>query len=283
MTGFPQLGHGIGLRTVHYTDVVEKQPKVDWLEIISENFMVAGGNPRRVLRAVRERYPVVMHGVSMSLGSVDPLNEAYLDDLATLADEIQPEWLSDHLCWASLGGHTGHDLWPLPYTEEALEHLVRRIGKVQERLRRRILLENPSSYLTFAHSTITEWDFLAELSRRADCGLLVDVNDIYVSARNHGFDACQYLDGLPADRVGQIHLAGHSTHEKYLLDTHDHPVSEDVWALYAHALGRFGRISTLIEWDDQIPTLERLVAESERAAAVEAEVLSAKPEVACAQ
>jgi len=269
MDGFPHLGHGIGLRTVHYRDVVEEHPKVDWFEVISENFMVAGGNPRRVLRAVRERYPVVMHGVSMSLGSVDPLNEKYLTELAVLAAEVQPAWLSDHLCWASFGGHTGHDLWPLPYTEEALDHVARRIVHVQERLRRRILVENPSSYVSFAHSTIPEWEFLAELARRADCGLLLDVNNVYVSARNHRFDPREYLRGIPVDRVGQIHLAGHSDHGTYLLDTHDHPVCDDVWALYHEAVQRFGGISTLIEWDDQIPPLARVIEEAERAKAAE--------------
>ena len=273
MRDFPRLGHGIGLRTVHYSAVVDDKPAVDWFEIISENYMVAGGNPRRVLRQVREHYPVVMHGVGMSLGSVDPLDEDYLDGLQALAREIEPAWISDHLCWSSFGGHRAHDLWPLPFTEEALEHLTARIGVVQERLGRRILVENVSSYLEYAHSTMREHEFLAALAERADCGLLLDVNNIYVSGRNHGFDPYAFIAAIPVERVGQIHLAGHSDHGTHLLDTHDHPVCDDVWQLYRAAVARFGRVSTLIEWDDHIPELPRLLEESRRAAAVEEEVV----------
>src|SRR5256885_7073548 len=226
MTVFPPRGPGMGLPPPHYGGVIATPPAVDWFEVISENFMVDGGNPRRVLRAVRGRYPVVLHGVSLSLGSVDPLDERYLDRLAALAAEIEPAWISDHLCWSSFGGHTGHDLWPLPFTEEALDHLVARVARVQERLGRRILVENVSSYLQFTASTITEWEFLAELARRADCGLLLDVNNVYVSAHNHGFDAATFLDAIPAERVGQMHLAGHSDAGTHLLDTHDHPVCD---------------------------------------------------------
>jgi len=274
MKDFPQLGHGIGLRTVHYQAVIDDKPDVDWFEIISENYMVDGGNPRRVLRAVREHYPVVMHGVSMSLGSVDPLDEDYLLRLQALAKETEPAWISDHLCWSSFGGHRAHDLWPLPFTEEALDHLTARILTVQERLGRRILVENVSSYVEYAHSTMSEHEFLATLAERADCGLLLDVNNIYVSARNHGFDAHAFIAAIPVGRVGQIHLAGHSDHGTHLLDTHDHPVCDDVWQLYREAIARFGNVATLIEWDDHIPELPRLVAESQRAAAVAREVLT---------
>jgi uncharacterized protein (UPF0276 family) len=271
---FPHLGHGIGLRPPHYAEVVESLPTIDWLEVISENFMVAGGNPRRVLRRVREHYPIVLHGVSLSLGSVDPLDEKYLAALAALAAETEPAWVSDHLCWSSFGGHTGHDLWPLPFTEEALAHVVGRVQAVQERLRRRILIENVSSYLELAHSTLSEWEFLAEVARRADCGLLLDVNNVFVSARNHGFEPAQFLAGLPVERVKQIHLAGHRDEGTHLLDTHDHPVCDGVWALYRQTVQRFGAISTLIERDDHIPPLAEVIAESRQAAAIEAEVLA---------
>src|SRR5689334_14983561 len=228
MDGFPRLGHGIGLRPPHYAAVIAERPPVDWFEVISENFMVDGGNPRRVLRLARERYPVVLHGVSLSLGSVDPLDEGYLDRLAALAAEVEPAWVSDHLCWSSFGGHTGHDLWPLPFTEEALVHVGARVQRVQERLGRRILVENVSSYLQFTASHLTEWEFLAELSRRTDCGLLLDVNNVYVSAHNHGFSADEFLGGLPVERVGQMHLAGHRDEGTHLLDTHDHPICDPV-------------------------------------------------------
>jgi uncharacterized protein len=268
MDDFPRLGTGIGLRAPHYAAVLADPPAVDWFEIISENFLVPGGNPRRVLRAVRERWPVVMHGVAMSLGSVDPLDDAYLDRLAALAREIEPAWISDHVCWSSLGGRRAHDLWPLPYTEEALAHVAARIARVQERLGRRILVENVSSYVAFRASTMGEAEFLAALAERADCGLLVDVNNVYVSARNHGFDARAYLAALPAARVGQFHLAGHSDHGTHLLDTHDHPVCDDVWELYRFAVARFGAASTLIEWDDKLPPLARVVEEAAHARAI---------------
>jgi uncharacterized protein (UPF0276 family) len=257
--------------------VLEERPPVAWLELISENFMGQGGNPRRVLREARERYPIVLHGVGMSLGSVDPLDERYLAELAELAHEIEPAWISDHLCWSSFGGHRGHDLWPLPATEEALAHVATRVRRAQDRLGRRLLVENVSTYLTYTHSTIPEWEFLSELAARADCGLLLDVNNVYVSARNHGFDPLRYLAGIPVDRVGQYHLAGHSDLGTHLLDTHDHPVCDDVWALFREAVRRFGSRATLIEWDDQIPPLERLVAEALRASAITREVTGVQP------
>ena len=273
MADAPPLGHGIGLRPPHYAEVLEAGAAVDWFEVISENFMVAGGNPRSVLRAVRERWPVVLHGVSLSLGSVDPLNARYLDDLAALAREIEPALVSDHLCWGSHGGQYAHDLLPLPFTEEALDHVAQRVLRVQDRLRRRILVENVSSYVAFTQSTMTEWQFLAALAERADCGLLLDVNNVFVSAHNHGFDAGAFIGGVPVGRVGQIHLAGHSRQGALLLDTHDHPVRDEVWDLYRLALQRFGAVPTLIEWDDKLPPLARLVEESQRAAAVAREVL----------
>lgn len=268
MRDFPYLGHGIGLRPPHYAAIAAGSADVGWLEVISENFMVAGGNPRRVLRAVRDRFPVVMHGVSLSLGSVDPLDANYLDALAALAHDIEPAWISDHVCWSRFGGHSAHDLWPLPYTEEALAHVVERVARVQDRLGRRILVENVSSYVAFSHSPLTEAEFLSALVAQADCGLLLDVNNVYVSARNHGFDARDFITSLPVDRVGQIHLAGHSDRGTHLLDSHDHPVADPVWALYEQAIARFGPVSTLIEWDDAIPPLEVLLAERDKAAAI---------------
>ncbi|WP_146655710.1 DUF692 domain-containing protein [Labilithrix luteola] len=268
-SSIPYLGHGVGLRPVHYAQVLEEHPPVDWFEVISENFMVAGGNPRRVLRKVRERYPVVLHGVGLSLGSVDPLDEGYLSALEELAADVEPAWLSDHLCWSSFGGHRAHDLWPLPYTEEALDLVAARMTVVQERLGRRFLVENVSSYLRYTHSTLSEWEFLTELSKRTDCFLLLDVNNVHVSAHNHGFDPLDFIRGVPADRVAQIHLAGHSDEGTHFLDSHDRPVCQDVWSLYEAAIARFGRVSTLIEWDDCIPPLERLIDESIHAATIE--------------
>jgi uncharacterized protein len=273
MINLPYLGHGIGLRPPHYQAVLEERPRVDWFEVISENFMVAGGNPRRVLAAVRRDYQVVLHGVSLSLGSTDALDQRYLDELAALAQDVEPAWVSDHLCWTSVGGHHAHDLLPLPYTEEALAHVAARVLRVQDRLKRPILVENVSSYVTYTQSTMSEWQFLAALSERTDCGLLLDVNNVFVSAFNHGFSAEAFIDGIPRDRVGQIHLAGHSDHKTHLVDTHDHPVCDGVWALYRRALARFGRVSTLVEWDAEIPPLGDLVAESRKAAALERQVL----------
>ena len=211
--------------------------------------------------------------MSLSLGSTDPLNDAYLRDLQTLIHRFEPAWVSDHLCWGSVGGHYAHDLLPLPYTEEALQHVAERVRAVQDRLGRQILLENVSSYLTFSHSTMPEWTFLAEVAERADCGILLDVNNVYVSAINHGFNPAEYLTALPAERIGQIHLAGHSDQGTHLLDTHAGPVSAPVWDLYRLALRCYGRVSTLIEWDERIPEFEELCAEAERARAVECEIL----------
>lgn len=275
---FPRLGYGLGLRPPHYQDVLDASTlDVDWWEVISENFMVAGGNPRRVLRAVRERWPVVLHGVSLSIGSVDPLDADYLAKLAALVDEIEPPIVSDHLCWSRFGGHSVHDLWPVPYTEEALAHVVARVARVQDRLGRRILLENPSSYVTFGASELAEAEFLAEVARRADCGILLDVNNVFVSCTNHGWDGAAYLAAIPSERVGQIHLAGHSDHGTHLIDTHDQPVCDAVWALYGDAVARFGTVATMIERDDRIPPLGELVGELARARAIGSPVAPVRP------
>jgi uncharacterized protein (UPF0276 family) len=284
---FPRLGHGLGLRPPHYPHVLatreedagepaagstvdgaSRASEVDWWEVITENFLVAGGNPRRVLRAARERWPIALHGVSLSIGSVDPLDEDYLARVAALVAEIEPAIVSDHLCWAGLGGHAAHDLWPMPYTAEALAHVADRVGRVQDRLGRRILLENPSSYVTFTASELGEAEFLAELARRADCGILLDVNNVFVSCHNHGWDPHAYLAAIPVERVGQIHLAGHTDHGTYLLDSHDQPVCAEVWALHAAARARFGDVATMNERDDHIPALAELVAELDHARVV---------------
>jgi uncharacterized protein len=266
------LGHGIGLRPKHYPAVLAGR-RADWFEVISENFMIPGGRPLAVLERIRADTPVVLHGVSLSIGSTDPLNTAYLDDLALLIARVEPAWVSDHLCWGSHGRRYAHDLLPLPYTDEAIDHVVGRVRRVQDRLGRHILLENVSSYVAFRHSTMPEWVFLATIAERADCGILLDVNNVFVSATNHGFRAEDYLAGLPGDRIGQIHLAGHSDHGTHLLDTHDAPVRSQVWDLYRDAVRRFGGLPTLIEWDDHLPPMEEVLAEAERARAAEAEVL----------
>lgn len=267
------LGHGIGLRTRHFMDFEAAPSPVDWVEVVSENFMAEGGRPIALLEKVRRDTPVVLHGVSLSIGSTDPLSERHLEDLSRLVARIEPAMVTDHLCWGTHRGRYVHDLLPLPYTEESLAHVASRVLAVQERLKRQILLENPSSYVAYRDSSMTEWDFLAALSRRAGCGILLDVNNVYVSAHNLGFDPLEYLDGIPPDRVGQFHLAGHSDRGTYLLDTHDAPVPPPVWDLYREALRRFGRVPTLVEWDDRIPPLDVVVAESRRAAAVETEEL----------
>ena len=267
------IGHGIGLRTPHYPQVLDGTLRADWFEVIAENFMVRGGRPLAVLEAARELAPVVLHGVSLSLGGVDPLRASHLQGLRALADRIEPAWVSDHLCWGTSAGHYAHDLLPLPFTEEALAHVAARIARVQDALGRRILIENVSSYVAFAHATLDEWDFVAAVAERADCGILLDVNNVYVSARNHGFAPERYLDGLPAARIGQIHLAGHSDLGTHLLDTHDGPVAPAVWQLYRGAVARFGDVATLIEWDDHIPEASVLLAEAERARTIQTEVL----------
>ncbi len=269
----PYLGHGVGLRTKHFPQVLDGTARIDWFEVISENFMIRGGRPLVVLERARALAPVVLHGVSLSLGSTDPLNDGYLRELRALIDRVEPAWVSDHLCWGSIGGHYAHDLLPLPYTVEALRNVVDRIRRVQDLLRRQILIENVSSYVTFAHSAMPEWEFIAEVAERADCGILLDVNNVYVSAVNHGFDAEGYVAAMPVGRVGQIHLAGHSDKGTHLLDTHDGHVAPAVWDLYRLAVCRFGRVSTLVEWDDDVPAWEVLCAEAKCAGAFEAGVI----------
>jgi uncharacterized protein len=271
-----QLGHGIGLRSKHYARFLSERPQVEWIEAISENFIGVGGRPLAVLEKVRGDFPVVLHGVSLSIGGTDPLDEEHLAGLRELAARIQPVYVSDHLCWGTHRGRYLHDLLPLPYTEEALAHVVQRVRKVQDVLGRQILLENVSSYVGFRASTMPEWEFVSEVARRADCGILLDVNNVYVSARNHGFDPQEYLARIPVDRVGQFHLAGYSDRGTYLFDTHDGPVSDPVWKLYDLAVRRFGRVPTLVEWDEHIPELDRLVEESRAAAAAEARALDAR-------
>jgi uncharacterized protein len=266
----PRLGFGLGLRTDHYEAIFTEPPRVDWFEAISENYMVGGGRPLRWLERVRERYPVVLHGVSLSIGSSDPLDSAYLIELKALAERIQPAWISDHLCWTGVAGRNMHDLLPLPHTEEAVRHVAGRVRQVQDFLGRRILLENVSTYADFTASALPEWEFLRAVTEEADCLLLLDVNNIYVNSQNHGFDPLDYLRAVPAQRVQQIHLAGHSRNGELLIDTHDHPVPEAVWALYAEALRRFGPVATMIERDDRIPPLAELVAELDRARGIAA-------------
>jgi uncharacterized protein len=272
---FASLGFGAGLRRQHYSPILEQRPPhdgsphdgllVDWFEVISENFMVEGGRPLQVLEAVRAQYPVVMHGVSLSIGSSDPLNRAYLAALRALARRFEAAWVSDHLCWTGVGGRNLHDLLPLPYIEETVAYVAERIRQVQEILERTVLIENVSSYMAFRASRLTEWEFLSAVAEEADCAILLDINNIFVSAFNHRFDPVRYIDAVPAGRVMQFHLAGHSDHGSYLLDTHDHPIRPEVWALYEHAVRRFGRVPTLIEWDDNIPEFEVLAAAAEEA------------------
>ena len=256
-------GFGLGLRSVHYADFLERQVPVDFVEVISENFMIDGGRPLDILDRVRQRYPVALHGVSMSIGSADGIDREYLRRLRQLVDRIDPLFVSDHLCWTRIEGFNSHDLLPLPYTHEALDVVATNVLQAQDLLGRSLLIENPSSYLSFAGADMTEWEFLAELCARTGCELLLDVNNIFVSAHNHGFDALDYLNGIPANTVRQIHLAGHSQGETLLIDTHDAPVPAPVWALYAAALTQIGPVATMIERDDAIPPLAELLAELE--------------------
>jgi hypothetical protein len=265
---FPFLGFGVGLRPRHYQTILRNHPRVDWFEVIAENYMVAGGRHLYFLDKIRERYPIVMHGVSLSIGSTDPLNQDYLKKLKGLAKRVNPAWISDHLCWTGVNGSNGHDLYPLPYTDEAIRHVVRRVRAVQDCLGQRILLENVSSYLEFDHSSMPEWLFLREIAEEADCGILLDLNNIFVSSFNHHYNPFDYLEAIPRDRVSQFHLAGPSNHKRYLLDTHDHPIRPEVWDLYRRALERFGPVSTLIEWDEKIPPFSALMGQLKKAKSV---------------
>jgi uncharacterized protein (UPF0276 family) len=258
-------GFGLGLRTPHYEAVLSEPHAIDWFEVITENYLVPGGKPLHYLERIRDRFPLVMHGVSLSIGSTDPVDFDYLAQVRALAARIEPHWISDHLCWTGVDGRNLHDLLPLPYTEEALTSVVTRVGQIQDALGRRILLENVSSYLAFHESDMSEWDFLREVAQRADCSILLDINNIYVSSVNHGFDALTYLRAMPKDRVRQLHLAGHSDLGGHLIDTHDHPIAAPVWDLYAAAVTQLGAVPTMIERDDNIPALSELVAELQMA------------------
>lgn len=262
---FPFLGFGLGLRTVHYLDILENNPAIDWFEILTENYLVPGGKPLYYLDRIKERYPIVMHGVSMSLGSSDPLDMHYLKQVKALASRTQAKWISDHVCWTGIHGKNMHDLLPLPYTEEAIAHFSKKVNQAQDFLEQPILIENPSSYLSYQDSSFTEWDFINEVINQTNCYLLLDVNNIYVSAFNHSFDPIEYILAIPPQRVKQIHLAGHTNNGDHIIDTHDHDVIDPVWALYSKTLEHIGKVSTMIERDDHIPPLPELMQELEQA------------------
>ena len=257
----PYLGFGLGLRTDHYDTILNEQPSIDWLEVITENYLVPGGKPLYYLDKIREHYPMVMHGVSMSIGSCDPIDWDYLKEVKHLAHRIQPQWISDHLCWTGVQGINAHDLLPLPYTEEVIAHVVNRIQQIQDFLGRQILIENVSSYISYQESQMPEWEFAKEIIQRADCLMLLDVNNIYVSSINHEFNPIEYIASIPSDRIYQLHLAGHSNMGDYIIDTHDHAIVDSVWNLYAETIRHHGAISTMIERDDNIPPLSELLTE----------------------
>ncbi len=261
ITNMPNPGLGLGLRSKHFNYILEKNPKVDWFEIISENFMDSGGRPIHILKQLAERYPIVMHGVSLSIGSTDPLNREYLTKLKRLATEIKPLWVSDHLCWTGVNGLNTHDLLPVALNEESLKHVCKRINEIQDFLQRPIVFENPSTYLTFKQSTIPEYDFLRYMTEETGCGLLLDVNNVYVSGYNNDFDAEHYIRQLPHDRIVQMHIAGHQNYGDYIIDTHDRHVIQNVWKLYNLAWKLTGGVATLLEWDSNIPEFEEYHAE----------------------
>jgi len=263
--GLPDLGTGIGLRTVHFGEILAGKPALDWFEVLSENFMDTGGRPLFVLDQVVERFPVALHGVSLSVGSTDPLDRGYLQKLKALAKRTRARWVSDHLCWTGVLGRNTHDLLPLPYDKATLRHVTRRVRQVQDALERPLVLENPSTYLEYERSTMTEWEFLSELCDATGCGLLLDVNNVYVSSYNHGYDPRQYVDGIPADRVVQVHLAGHTNEGTHILDTHSGRAIPQVWKLYERLVARTGPVSTLYEWDADIPPLATVVREAAKA------------------
>jgi uncharacterized protein len=263
--GLADLGIGLGLRTVHYAHILEQRPDVDWFEIISENYLETSGRPLDFLDAIAERYPMVMHGVSLSIGSTDPLNREYLRQLRELRERVKARWVSDHLCWTGVAGRNSHDLLPMPYTEEALAHVVSRVDEVQNFLGAPIALENPSTYAELSGASMPEWEFLARLAELADCAILLDVNNVYVSARNHGFDPALYLDAMPFDRVVQLHVAGHTDHGTHIIDSHIGPVVDPVWELLALAHRRAAGVPILLEWDAEIPAFEVVHQEALRA------------------
>lgn len=277
--GHPLLGLGVGLRTVHYPYILRQRPPVDWFEIISENYIDSGGRPRYILEQIADRYPVVMHGVSLSIGSTDPLDWDYLRKLRDLSRAIRAHWVSDHLCWTGVAGRNSHDLLPVPLTEETLRHVADRVRIVQDYLERPLVLENPSSYVTFAGSTLPEWEFLSRLTEETGCGLLLDVNNVYVSSRNHDFDPEEYIRALPANRIVQCHLAGHTDLGTHCIDTHDGPVIDRVWELYRLAHERTGGVSTLLEWDARIPSFPEVHAEVLKARAFVAEPNAASVDI----
>jgi hypothetical protein len=263
--GLPDLGVGLGLRTVHYSHIVREHPAVDWFEVLSENYMQTAGRPLDFLDAIAERYPIVMHGVSLSIGSTDLLDRAYLTELRALRDRTRARWVSDHLCWTGVAGKNTHDLLPLPYTEESLRHVVDRVRAVQDFLGAPLALENPSTYVEHAGASMREWEFLARLADEADCALLLDVNNLFVSAYNHGFDPATYLAAMPFDRVFKFHVAGHTDHGTHLIDSHIGPVPDEVWKLLGQAHRKSGGASVLLEWDAEIPSFEVTHAEALRA------------------
>ncbi len=273
-------GFGLGLRSEHYRDFVTAPQRVDWLEFVSENYLVPGGKPLHYLDRIRRDYPMVMHGVSLSIGGSDALDIAYLRQLRALVDRIEPAWVSDHLCWTGTSSLNLHDLLPLPYTEATLQHLAPRIAKVQDALAQALLLENVSSYVRYRADEMSEWEFIRELVRRTGCELLLDVNNVYVSSVNHGFDPRIFIDAMPLGVVRQIHLAGHEEQDGYLIDTHDHPVCAAVWDLYAHTVGRLGPVPTMIERDDHIPPLALLIAELDTARSLAQHTLAARKRAA---
>jgi uncharacterized protein len=269
----PYLGFGLGLRAQHYAEILDGDPEIDWFEAISENYMVPGGQPLRILDRIRARYPIVLHGVSLSIASITPFDPDYLAGLKALASRVEPKFVSDHLCWTGVHGVNLHDLLPIPYTREALDHIVSRVHHVQDYLQRPLALENVSTYVQFAHSEMPEWEFIAELTQRTGCWLVFDVNNVFVSAYNHEYDAHEFIEGIPADRVVQFHLAGHEHNMTHIIDTHDAIVPEPVWELYRAAVRRFGAVSTLIERDDNIPALAELVTELSVARSIAQEML----------
>lgn len=270
------LGYGLGLRPVYYEEILETRPPVDWFEIISENYMLAGGRPLSMLERIRADYPIVMHGVSMSLASCDPLDFDYLQRLKALAERFEPAWISDHVAWTGVHGLTLHDLLPIPYTRESLAHIVERIQRVQDFLKRQLVVENASTYVSFVASEMSEAEFVREMAERADCLLLLDVNNVFVSSFNHGFDSEAFIDAVPVERVVQFHMAGHTDNETHRVDTHDQPVCEEVWALYEHARRRFGDVSAMIERDDNFPPFDELLAELQRMREIDARVAAAQ-------
>lgn len=271
----PYLGFGLGLRTKHYQDILQTLPELDWFEVITENYIIPGGRPLDFLYRIREHYPMVMHGVSMSIGSTDELDWTYLKLVKNLADKLDVPWFSDHLCWTGMNGKNMHDLLPLPYTDEAIKHVADRIKQVMDFIQRPMIIENLSSYVTYKSSVMNEWDFYNAVVEEADCGMLLDINNIYVSSFNHEFDPLEYLNSVPIERVYQFHLAGHSHHGGIIIDTHDHPVITEVWDLYEHAVRRFGHVSTMIERDDNIPPLADVIDELNHARRIAAPILEA--------